>query len=126
MKALLIAHFFLTSPAYRIIRPGMLCRATKVAAASCQALLPEFNQAGAATQVPVGAAAAAAGAAAGAAGVAAGGVAAGWFCAQAGTQGKKFKATIRTIPIKARARFIPFSLVRPSAGTRRKTRGRSL
>src|SRR5882762_242463 len=121
MKALLIAHFFLTSPAYRIIRPGMLCRATKVAAASCQALLPEFNQAGAATQVPVGAAAAAAAGAA--AGV--GGVAAGWFCAQAGTQGKKFKATIRTIPIKARARFIPFSLVRPSAGTRRKTRGRS-
>src|SRR6266404_3693637 len=102
MKALLIAHFFLTSPAYRIIRPGMLCRATKVAAAT------------------------AAGAAAGVAGVAAGGVAAGWFCAQAGTQGKKFKATIRTIPIKARARFIPFSLVRPSAGTRRKTRGPSL
>src|SRR5438309_6447958 len=125
MKALLIAHFFLTSPAYRIIRPGRLCRATKVAAASCQALLPEFNQPGAAPQVPVGAAAAA-GAAGGVAGVAAGGVAAGWFCAQAGTQGKKFKATIRTIPIKARARFIPFSLVRPSAGTRRKTRGPSL
>src|SRR3989442_466093 len=86
----------------------MLCSATKVAAASCQALLPGFNQAGAATHVPVGAAgAAAAGAAAGAVVVAAGGVAgAGWFCALAAIQGSTFNATISTIPSKARVRFI--------------------
>src|SRR5215472_9438841 len=89
----------------------MLCSATKVAAASCQPLLPGFNQAGAATHVPAGAAgAAAAGAAAGAAVVAAGGVAgADWFWALAQIQGNTFKATTRTIPTKARARFIPFS-----------------
>src|SRR6266446_4276931 len=82
----------------------MLCSATKVAAASCQALLPGFNQAGAATHVPVGAAGAAA---AGAVVVAAGGVAgAGWFCALAAIQGSTFNATISTIPSKARVRSI--------------------
>src|ERR1700730_5910281 len=29
-----------------MVRPGMLCKPTKVAAASCQALLPEFNHSG--------------------------------------------------------------------------------
>src|ERR1700730_12981752 len=29
-----------------MVRPGMLCKATKVAAASCQALLPEFSRPG--------------------------------------------------------------------------------
>jgi hypothetical protein len=88
----------------------MLCSATNVAAANCQALLPEFNQGGAATHPPAGAAAVVAGVAAGAAGagaVVAGAVpAAGWFCALADIHGKMFKATIRTIPIKARARVI--------------------
>src|ERR1700690_654324 len=46
MNAELIAHFFLTTPPYRTIKPGMLWKPTKVAAANCQALFPVSNQAG--------------------------------------------------------------------------------
>lgn len=37
---LLMAHFFLTIPAYNSISPGIDCRATSEPAVSCQALSP--------------------------------------------------------------------------------------
>lgn len=43
---LLIAHFFLTIPAYNSIKPGIDCRATSEPAVSCQALSPLTSQAG--------------------------------------------------------------------------------
>src|SRR5215469_9143987 len=51
MKAELIAHFCLTYPAYRTARPGMLCRPTNVAAASCHALLPLSSHLGDGTSI---------------------------------------------------------------------------
>src|ERR1700733_2959657 len=51
MKAELIAHFFLTTPPYRTINPGMLCRPTNVAAANCQALLPLSSHFGEGTNI---------------------------------------------------------------------------
>src|SRR5215469_684111 len=51
MKAELIAHFCLTYPAYRTANPGMLCKPTKVAAANCQALLPESSHLGDGTSI---------------------------------------------------------------------------
>src|SRR5271156_2319671 len=53
MKAELIAHFFLTMPPYRTVSPGMLCRPTKVAAASCQALSPVSSHCGDGTSAMV-------------------------------------------------------------------------
>src|SRR5258708_8060106 len=47
MTAELSDHFRFMRPAYRIARPGTLCRPTNVAAVSCQAVSPEFNQSGA-------------------------------------------------------------------------------
>src|ERR1700722_7808360 len=51
MKAELIAHFFLTTPPYRTINPGILCRPTNVAAANCHALLPLSSHFGEGTNI---------------------------------------------------------------------------
>lgn len=44
MNAELMTHSSLTQPAYRIARPGILCRATRLPAVSCQALSPGLSQ----------------------------------------------------------------------------------